>query len=478
MKVFRSVRIGIIVGALLLLIAAQHTPSMAQSDRPIVTATATPYPMVTATPSPVRPSGSKPTPSLANTTTDRDGATNSPPRPLRDRFEPRADDKVTQVREGIYHISRETDDPLQINVLLFDLTAPEFDVRSGLGGNWLSGRTQTSTMVAEYGAVAGVNGDLFAEQGVPQGLTIRGGQVVIPPKHRATFAWTTDREPVIGYYTDSWTWQAEVIAANGAQRQLGEYNMACGYDTICLYNEFARVAYAEWGDVKVVLSPSGRVRAIVQGEALDIEPGERVLKGTGTGAEWLLANVAVGDTVQVNTVTDPPLDNIAESISGGPILVQEGEFFQDCLCKLMDCTYVALADLPPSGTLCEDFDTDWKEAHYEYVYMPRTAVGYDRAKQTLIVIVIDGYQLGFSRGALQEELADLFIEFGAYTAMELDGGGSSTMVVEDEIVNYPSDQTGERYVANALLFMWNEGAGEATDTTMLVPRNGRGLTAR
>jgi exopolysaccharide biosynthesis protein len=83
-------------------------------------------------------------------------------------------------------------------------------------------------------------------------------------------------------------------------------------------------------------------------------------------------------------------------------------------------------------------------------------VGYDRWKQTLIVAVVDGYQLGFSRGILQEEFADLFLEFGADTAMEFDGGGSATMVLQNEIMNHPSDDFGERYVANALLFFWDD----------------------
>jgi exopolysaccharide biosynthesis protein len=110
--------------------------------------------------------------------------------------------------------------------------------------------------------------------------------------------------------------------------------------------------------------------------------------------------------------------------------------------------------------LCEDFDTYWKEAHYDWVYMPRTGIGYDRARQTLIVAVVDGYQLGYSRGVRQIEFANLLREFGAYDAMELDGGGSTTMVLDNTIVNNPSDATGERHVANALLFFWNEDQPE------------------
>jgi exopolysaccharide biosynthesis protein len=48
-------------------------------------------------------------------------------------------------------------------------------------------------------------------------------------------------------------------------------------------------------------------------------------------------------------------------------------------------------------------------------------------------------------------LADLLLEFGAVEAINLDGGGSTAMVVRDKLVNRPSDQTGERPVSDGIL---------------------------
>ena len=48
-------------------------------------------------------------------------------------------------------------------------------------------------------------------------------------------------------------------------------------------------------------------------------------------------------------------------------------------------------------------------------------------------------------------LADLLIEFGAVEAINLDGGGSTTMVIKNKLVNKPSDATGERPVSDAIL---------------------------
>jgi len=89
---------------------------------------------------------------------------------------------------------------------------------------------------------------------------------------------------------------------------------------------------------------------------------------------------------------------------------------------------------------------------------PRTAIGYNRNGRKLILAVVDGRQPFYSEGMTLAELADLMSDLGAYYAMNLDGGGSSTMVIEGEagqpvILNSPIDNYipgRERPVANHL----------------------------
>jgi hypothetical protein len=58
---------------------------------------------------------------------------------------------------------------------------------------------------------------------------------------------------------------------------------------------------------------------------------------------------------------------------------------------------------------------------------PRTAVALDERRRTLYLIVIDGRQPFYSHGATLEELAEIILEAGGQNAMNLDGGGSSTL---------------------------------------------------
>jgi exopolysaccharide biosynthesis protein len=64
---------------------------------------------------------------------------------------------------------------------------------------------------------------------------------------------------------------------------------------------------------------------------------------------------------------------------------------------------------------------------------PRTAVALDRASRHLILVVLDGRQPGYSEGATLSELAEIIIFHGGYNAINLDGGGSSTMVMESSV---------------------------------------------
>jgi uncharacterized protein YigE (DUF2233 family) len=96
--------------------------------------------------------------------------------------------------------------------------------------------------------------------------------------------------------------------------------------------------------------------------------------------------------------------------------------------------------------------------NYSDSSQPRSAIGLDKAGKRLFLVVVDGRQPGYSEGIQLTELANLLIEVGVYQAMNLDGGGSSTLVVQGangkaQVLNSPihtSIPGRERPVANHL----------------------------
>ena len=84
---------------------------------------------------------------------------------------------------------------------------------------------------------------------------------------------------------------------------------------------------------------------------------------------------------------------------------------------------------------------------------PRTAAGFNELKDTLTLVVVDGRRPNHSMGMNLYELSRLMKMLGCTDAINLDGGGSSTMVIRDSVINKPSDFTGERVIYNSLMIL-------------------------
>ncbi|MGV3539031.1 MAG: phosphodiester glycosidase family protein [Rufibacter sp.] len=103
----------------------------------------------------------------------------------------------------------------------------------------------------------------------------------------------------------------------------------------------------------------------------------------------------------------------------------------------------------------------------------RTAIGYTAAKK-LILLVVEGGNAGVSEGATLSELADIMVSLGAVEALNLDGGGSSSMVVKGNTTILPSDGA-ERAMPSALILKQRAPEPIVYDTEnadVFVARNG------
>lgn len=83
-------------------------------------------------------------------------------------------------------------------------------------------------------------------------------------------------------------------------------------------------------------------------------------------------------------------------------------------------------------------------------YAPRTAIA-QRQDGIVLFLVFDGRDFGRNLGASMIDVTNLFLRYKAYNAANLDGGGSSTLVIKDTLINKPSgyDYTGARYIPNS-----------------------------
>ena len=135
-----------------------------------------------------------------------------------------------------------------------------------------------------------------------------------------------------------------------------------------------------------------------------------------------------GLKLETGTASIPPLPFEPDwIIGGGPLLLRDG---------------IAL------GT--EQADTEGFAGDFSRGRHPRTALGV-RKDGSIVLVTVDGRQPLISVGMTIPELSVLMAEWGCREAINLDGGGSTTMVAGGKIVNHPSDAAGERPVSDALL---------------------------
>ncbi|MFN8194436.1 MAG: phosphodiester glycosidase family protein [Nocardioidaceae bacterium] len=120
-------------------------------------------------------------------------------------------------------------------------------------------------------------------------------------------------------------------------------------------------------------------------------------------------------------------DGVWNTLSFGPALLEDGQVV--------------------SGIDDVEVDTNFGN-HSIQGDQPRTAVGVIDDNH-LVFVVVDGRQTGYSAGVTMTELATIFQSLGCTTAYNIDGGGSSTMYFDGEVVNQPSNG-GERGTSDIL----------------------------
>lgn len=345
----------------------------------------------------------------------------------------------------------------KVHILRVDLSSENVNIDTLMNKSGLSERQALSKMSLENGAVAAVNGDFFimSNPSSPIGIQINGGKLISTPSNRsdmASFALTAENIPQILRFE----FNGKIIAPNGASFDVcGVNKLGDGYGKIMIYtSEFGKSTPqvpATSPEITYAVVRESRIAGIFDGRSAEIPEGGIVLAGGGGASSFLKNNFSVGDEIRIELNIIPDIANLKMALGGGAILVDNGK-------------------IPVS------FSHNIPGQH------PRTAVGFTKDGKKLILVVVDGRQAE-SRGMTQEELAHFMLSLGAYNALNLDGGGSSTMVVREPgektpgVVNSPSEKA-ERPVVNGIgIFPRLPSSGKVygfkiTASSFNIPKNG------
>jgi exopolysaccharide biosynthesis protein len=346
--------------------------------------------------------------------------------------------------------------PWAVHTVTIDPRICGIEFRTVKGQDHVVGRETTTAMAKRTAdrlnrrVLAAVNADFFSfnPPGVSEGPQISNGALLKSEgthreatedrvvRLRPVFAFTTDRKSFLTH-----TRLRGSVRARTFTVPLSGVNVRTRAEDAFVFDSFfGDVTPADTGALELVLreiragTPAAERRGILMAvdtsfEGVAIPHDGFVLSAHGS-ARAALASLAIGDSVSWTAAFDSLPANIKEMIGGYPMLLVNG---QDV----------------------HNQETGLRSPFAERRH-PRAAIGLDSAGR-IHIVAVDGRQAGYSEGMSLPELGWYLLVHGIPNAMNFDGGGSTTLVVSDRIVNRPSDAAGERAVSNALLVLGAAG---------------------
>lgn len=336
-------------------------------------------------------------------------------------------------------------------------------VHATLATDIIPSRETTSSVAARTGSVAAVNGGYFVvgtADGVPGDLAGIGVQDGVYDSEavadRAALIVDANRSDVAVVNT-----RQRLRSSDGATRLLNGVDRAVGRirscgapgdvpterplhdvtctnpDEIVVFDRSFGPTAEEGPGVAVTLDRFRRVVEVRGSHGGTIPVDGLVLEGIGAGADWLRAHATVGERITISTDLRAdnrplPVRKTTGIVNGGPFLVRDGQVLVDAYAE----GFVHPGD--PGFYFA-----------FAVSRNPRTMAGL-QDDGDLLLVTVDGRQPGYSIGMSFDEQARVMQALGAHDALNLDGGGSTTMAVGGALVGRPSDATGERPVGDVL----------------------------
>lgn len=284
-----------------------------------------------------------------------------------------------------------------------------YEIRPFSAAGAYNGRGSLADECTRRNIIAAVNASYFDSDGWVIGIVKDKGKVIaVEESPRSALVVKAGNPKII----KDLSYSSYIDLYNGKRVVVKGMNRVRVADDCVLYNDaFATSTKTnQWG--REIKLKNGRVISVSKLGDMPIEAGTVVISGHGINAQ-LLANVRPGQRLEVAGVWSDLEAAEAETVVGaGPLLVENGRI--------------------NVRSIEEKFALDITRGR-----SPRTAVGIKK-DNSMFFVVVDGRSEN-SCGMTLQELADFMLKLGAKEALNLDGGGSSEMVINGKIVNNPSD---------------------------------------
>jgi hypothetical protein len=343
----------------------------------------------------------------------------------------------------LYHLSDASllNPPAPVSIWLLRLDPRAADLRAALSNDAIVDTEIVPDIAARHGAVAAINAGFFLlPSGDPSGIYKLGGQLV-----------SDTRRP---------------RGAVGIGRDASGSRLLFGRVSATMQLRVPRRARSD-----AVLEIAGIDTTRLRGRLMLFTPAYHQHTGTpATGLEWVVQGKPLRVTSGPLTAGRTPIPRDGYVLSfGGTRAPPTLQALRAGSRVELETNYTAIdgsendwknadAIVGGAGLLLRDGQvvSDWKTEQLAQAFVatrhPRTLVG-THADGSVWLVTVDGRQSKLSAGMSLIELRALAHRLGLRNALNLDGGGSTTMWVAGKIVNSPSDAAGPRKVSDALIVM-------------------------
>ena len=322
---------------------------------------------------------------------------------------------------------------ITINILEIDLSNENVSLMVGLPDKRnINKKSTLSNIVMQEMAFAGINANYFEKDGTPLGLLISDGSLITGPIYsRVAIGFSEDKN----IFIDQVMLEADVTVSRGffKKKPLFMVTFDC-LNTSSNHCQNVSLLDLKWS--KKIKLPKNKLAFRMEKNCLESKD-TRTVNRPSTGfllvgnKKGTLGQLKTNDCLDIAWKTLPDWSIVKEAISGGPYLLMSGEVY---------------------------IDEENEHIHFgkKDHFAPRSAIGIDEKKK-LYLVAVDGRQENYSVGFSLIEFADFLKDFGIKDAINLDGGGSTEIVLNGEVLNKPSDGE-ERLIGNALLIFYDATA--------------------
>ena len=325
-----------------------------------------------------------------------------------------------------------------VHTLIVDLTNPNIDVEILDSATEHGLKKNVENLVKENGAVAGINADFFGSGNPGSSM----GQIIIDGSiNEAQNYYNGAVNKYAGVFIDKYGnafidyiksnirfYNDKVSLELQAKNKITDFKKPVYFDRKVMTNT-QDLDKRRKDLFKIVVEDKMITKKAGAGEVVDIPENGYIIVMDKDTASGKLALFNVGDSITFSESyklvfrEGKNISEIMTGISAGGEILRNGKPIS-----------TGLSISPKSRN-------------------PRSAVGVNKEKNKLILVAVDGR--GQSIGATHDEMANILLEYGAYDAIHLDGGGSTTVALREEgekdvkIVNKVSDKS-PRLVPNAI----------------------------